>query len=94
MKRTNPTKAIAFRCLPVPRIPGSERAYLKAAAPRASYDWQTSRDGTSSISIASTTRAAATFEGLLAGRPAWFRCRSLTKDGASDWNAPLACYPR
>jgi hypothetical protein len=76
------------------RTPGSVRAYAKAAASRASYDWQTSKDGTTWVSIASTTRADATFEGLLAGRPAWFRCRSLTKDGASDWSDALWCYPR
>ncbi len=73
------------------RTPGSARAYARAAKTRASYEWQYSSDGVHWLSVPTTVRADAHIEGLVAGAQYWFRCRSVTKDGVSDWSEVVVC---
>jgi hypothetical protein len=72
------------------RVTGSAHAYARAAKTRASFDWQLSSDGERWVSIASTVRADATFDELTAGTLYWFRYRTVTKEGTSDWSEPVS----
>ena len=68
------------------RTADSAHAYARAAPTRASYDWQWSTDGERWVSIPSTVRADAELRGLEAATLYWFRYRSVTKAGISDWS--------
>jgi hypothetical protein len=68
------------------RTSGSAHAYARAPKTRTSYDWQYSVDGERWLSIPSTVRADAEFEGLVAGTRYSFRCRTTTRAGVSDWS--------
>ena len=60
----------------------------KAAAKRASYRWQQSTDKTNWIELPITLKAKALAKNLEPG--IWyFRFRSVTKDGETDWCVPV-----
>jgi hypothetical protein len=62
----------------------------KAAAKRASYDWQSSSDGGKTwVSLPSTNTASTSVEGLVAGTTYAFRVRSTVKNVVSDWSAAI-----
>jgi hypothetical protein len=72
------------------RTPDAAHVYAKAAKTRASYEWQRSDDGERWVSFAITHQADAATDGLVAGTLYWFRLRTSTKDGVSDWTEPVA----
>ena len=45
-------------------------------------------DGVTWVDLARTMRADTKIAGLVAGIRYWFRCRTLTKEGVGDGNAP------
>ncbi len=70
------------------KLPGEALLEAKAAAARASYDWQYSADQKTWTPLATTLVAKTSVSGLTAGTTYWFRHRVLTqKDGQSDWHA-------
>lgn len=64
----------------------SAHAYARARRTRASYEWQMSTDGERWVSVPSTVRADAAFHGLEALTLYWFRYRTVTREGTSDWS--------
>ena len=69
---------------------GSAALAVKAAGPRASYDWQTSVDGGKTwTDLPSTTSAKTTVAGLPVATTVQFRFRSLTPKGQGDWSQPI-----
>jgi hypothetical protein len=72
------------------RASGSVRLVATAAADRASYDWQVSEDGETWRALPSTLGARTTLSGLVPVRVYYFRVRSVTKRGVSDWGDPVS----
>jgi hypothetical protein len=68
------------------RTADSAHAYARAAKTRASYEWQYAIAEEPWLSIAPTVRADAEFHELAAGTTYWFRVRTVTKAGVSDWS--------
>jgi hypothetical protein len=61
------------------------------AANRASYEWAYSLDGGKTwIVLPITVEANTQVEGLPLGATVLFRYRTATKDGVSDWSAPIS----
>ncbi len=68
-------------------VSGSVDLAVKAAAPRASYEWAWSSDGGHTWTpVAPTLKAKTTITGLPVATTCQFRYRSVTKDGVSDWS--------
>ena len=68
-------------------VTGSARAIAKAAATRASYDWEWSADGGKTWTPApSSLQAKTTITGLPVGTTVMFRHRAVTKAGPGDWS--------
>jgi hypothetical protein len=66
---------------------GSVKLAARAAALRASYEWESSIDGGKTWTPAPPTLQATTaISGLPAGTTVQFRYRSVTKIGAADWS--------
>jgi hypothetical protein len=60
---------------------------VRAAALRASYEWESSVDGGKTWTPAPPTLQAKTdISGLPAGTVVQFRFRAVTKTGATDWS--------
>jgi hypothetical protein len=55
----------------------------------ASFDRQISLDGTHWTEGPSTVHASVDLEGLTPGTTYWFRYRTLTRNGSSDWSDPI-----
>ena len=68
------------------RTSSTARLLVKAPRVRTSYDWQQSSDGESWIDLPRTMRADADVSELVAGSRYFFRYRTLTKEGVSDWS--------
>ena len=92
---------LAVRKIPVrpPRVfdatpgptTGTAKLIAAAAAPRASYEWQSSADGGKTwVAAPSTLQAKTTVIGLAAGTTVQFRYRAVTKDGEGDWSQPVS----
>jgi hypothetical protein len=71
-------------------VSGSARLIAVAEKTRASYDWEYSTDGTSWIRLDSTVRANTTVEGLIPGKMYFFRYRTVTKAGTSNWSQVIS----
>ena len=70
---------------------GSVRLVAKAAAQRASYEWQWSVDGGKTWNSAPTTlKASTTITGLPPATVVLFRYRAVTKAGEGDWSQVLS----
>jgi hypothetical protein len=70
---------------------GKVHLVARAAAVRASYEWQWSSDGGKTwLLLPVTLKASTTLEGVPAGTNAMFRFRSVTKAGESDWSQPVS----
>ena len=68
------------------RVSGTARLVAKAPKVRTSYEWQRSTDGETWVDVERTMRADADILGLAPGTRYFFRYRTLTKDGTSDWS--------
>ena len=68
-------------------VSGSAKLVVKAAAGRASYEWQYSTDGKTWTNMPVTLKAKTTIEGLIPGTTYSFRYRAVTKAGEGDWSA-------
>jgi hypothetical protein len=70
---------------------GSVKLSARAAALRASYEWQWSVDGGKTWTPAPPTLQAKTgITGLPVGTIVQFRYRAVTKTGATDWSQPTS----
>lgn len=70
---------------------GSVKLAARAAALRASYEWEWSGDGGKTWTpVAPTLQAKTAISGLPVGTTVQFRYRSVTKTGASDWSQPTS----
>lgn len=68
-------------------VSGSVRLSTKAAAARASYDWEWSADGGKTWTpVPSTLKAKTIVTGIPVGTNAQFRFRAITKTGETDWS--------
>jgi hypothetical protein len=66
---------------------GSVKLAARAAALRASYEWEWSGDGGKTWTpVPPTLQARTSITGLPVGTTVQFRYRSVTKTGASDWS--------
>jgi len=68
------------------RVSGTVHLVARAAKTRASYEWQWSEDEALWVDLPTTVRADARVSDLVAGRRYWFRYRTVTKEGVSDWS--------
>ena len=76
-------------------VSGSVRLAVKAAAARASYEWEWSADGGKTWTAAPPTlQAKTTLTGLAPGAICLFRYRAVTKRGATDWSQPMSLVVR
>jgi hypothetical protein len=67
-------------------VSGTVKLITESAAPRASYEWQSSVDGGKTwVSLAATLQAKTTVLGLTPGAAVSFRYRAVTKTGEGDW---------
>lgn len=70
---------------------GTVRVIAKAAAARASYEWQHSIDGGKTwIDTPNTLQAKTTITGLPAATTVAFRVRATTRSGQGDWSLPTS----
>jgi hypothetical protein len=89
--RKTPTRNKAALAVKFGDVTGSVKLAAKAAAQRASYDWEWSGDGGKTwTQVASTMQAHTTIGGLPVGTSVMFRVRSLTKVGEGDWGQPVS----
>ena len=92
-KRTNPVKP-PFDVNPGP-VHGSMKLTVKAAAKRASYEWQWREDGTTTWRSAPRTLQAKTvIRGLTPGTTVWFRYRVTVRGGVRDWSEAVSVIVR
>jgi hypothetical protein len=68
------------------RISGSVKLTAKAVASRASYQWQSSADGSTWNDLPPTLQAKTKMEGLTPGQRILFRYRGITKEGPLSWS--------
>jgi len=70
---------------------GTVRVSVKAAARRASYEWEWSSDGAKTWTLVPPSlQSKTTIPGLPAGTTCQFRYRAVTRTGAGDWSQPLS----
>jgi hypothetical protein len=74
------------------RVSGTVHLVARAAKTRASYDWQQSSDDVVWIDLPRTVRADAHVSGLVAGLRYWFRYRTVTREGVSDWSEVVSLF--
>jgi hypothetical protein len=72
-------------------VSGTVLLAAKAAAARASYEWEWSGDGGKTwTAVLPTLQAKTQITGLPVATTVQFRFRSVTKAGASDWSQPIS----
>jgi len=71
-------------------LSGTLLVVAKAAAKRASYEWETSLDEKSWTALPPTLQAKTNIAGLAPASLVYVRFRAVTKTGASDWSAPVS----
>jgi hypothetical protein len=87
VKRTKPAKPdFAARHT---KAPGGVKLYAKAKKHPVSYFWQMSTNQTTWTDLPESHVASMLVSGLTPGATYAFRCRTLTKDGLSDWSASV-----
>ena len=70
---------------------GTVQLVAKAAAVRASYEWQWSSDGGKTwIALPITLQARTMLSGVAPGTNGLFRFRAVTKAGEGDWSQPAS----
>jgi hypothetical protein len=70
-------------------VSGSADLTAPASRKRDSHDWQHSANQQDWTSVDSTLAARTTISGLAVNTPHYFRHRLLTKDGYTEWCAPI-----
>jgi hypothetical protein len=89
--RKTPTHRARGFAVQAGALSGTADLVTARAASRASYEWEYSIDGGKTwILTAPTLQARTTVSGLQPGATVQFRCRSVTKVGASDWSAAVS----
>jgi hypothetical protein len=71
-------------------VSGSVEVVAKAAARRASYDWQYSLDLKTWVDAPSTLQAKTTISGLTPVTVYYFRMRAIIGSGQQDWGTPVS----
>ena len=71
-------------------IPGRVRLDVKAVRRPVTFYWQMSTDQKTWTSLPDTPYARTTIDGLTAATVYYFRFRTLTKDGVSDWSLVIS----
>jgi len=71
-------------------VSGSVEVIVKAAAHRASYDWEHSTDRKTWTRLPMTLQARTIVPNLPLGATAYFRSRAVTRTGTSDWSQPIS----
>jgi hypothetical protein len=72
-------------------VSGTVKLVVKAAAVRASYDWEWSADaGKTWTAVLPTLQAKTEIPGLPVATVVQFRYRAVTKAGAGDWSQPTS----
>jgi hypothetical protein len=69
--------------------PGQLVLDVRAVARHAAYQWQMSSDGASWVDLPATLECTTTVSGLVPASVYFFRFRTLTKAGMSDWSNVL-----
>lgn len=72
------------------KVSGEVKLVAKAAAARASYEWQSSTDGKTWTALPSTLQATTTLANQTPGTTIYVRHRAITKTGPSDWSQPAS----
>ncbi len=68
---------------------GSVRLSVRHPGTTTSFDWQSSVDGVHWLDAARTTKASVDLHDLTPGSLYYFRYRTLTTHGLSDWSDPI-----
>ena len=88
--RKTPTQSKAPFAAEQGATSGTVKLVAKAAARRASYEWQWSVDGGHTwTALPSTLQAKTALTGVAPGTNGEFRFRAVTKTGQSDWSQPV-----
>jgi hypothetical protein len=83
-------KARVFAAKPG-RVSGTATVLAATAAHGAAYEWQYSTDGGKAwLAMPTTLQAKTTLAGLTPQSVVQFRCRTVTRAGEGDWNAPVS----
>ena len=72
------------------KVSGEVKLVAKAAASRASYEWQSSTEGNTLTPLPSTLQARTTLANQTPGTTLYARHRAVTKTGPSDWSQPAS----
>jgi hypothetical protein len=90
LRKPNTHTKLPFAAKPGPTT-GTVHVAAKAAARRASYDWEWSADGGKSwTAVPSTLQARTLITGLPVATSCLFRYRAVTRTGESDWSQPTS----
>jgi len=90
VKKTTPRQKQQF-AVRAGATSGAVEVTAKAAAPRASYEWQYSLDGGKTwTSAPNTLKAKTVLSGLPVATIVEFRYRATTKSGQGDWSQPTS----
>jgi hypothetical protein len=73
-------------------VSGAVRLFARAERTRASYEWQYSLDQRTWLSSPATVRADTTIRGFIPGTRVFFRYRTMTKAGESDWSDVVSLF--
>ena len=77
------------------RVSGSVRLVARSAGDRAAYLWEWRPDGASAWNrLPQTIQARTVVSGLPPASTCWFRYRSVTKSGETDWSEPRSFVVR
>jgi hypothetical protein len=88
-QRTKPGFAVKYG-----KVPGRARLEARSVGPRAVYYWMMSTDQHTWSSLPDTLTASTNVDGLTAGTTYYFRFRTLTKAGMSDWSVVVSIIAR
>ena len=72
------------------KVSGTVIVEAKAVRGPVQYQWQMSEDQSTWTDLPHTFLASTSASGLTAGKTYWFRSRTLTKSGLSDWTTPVS----
>jgi hypothetical protein len=87
-RATNPKPDLAAKYGPISGTLGIIARAIRRSK-KGSYGWQMSTDMKTWTDLAPTTDAKTTVTGLTAGTLYYFRYRTFTKAGYSDWSVPI-----
>ena len=63
---------------------------VKVGGVRSTHEWQSSIDGKTWVDMPPTMQGKTTATGFTPGTTVYFRHRTLTKSGLSDWSQPIS----